>query len=260
MQPADATLGFGVTAGQRPWLATLGERLEGIGYRELWANDSGGHSGLATLHGAAQGTHRIELGVGVIALSERHPTSIADEARALGLPQERLIVGVGSGRSRSLELVRSGIAELRRQLAGVRVAMAAVGPRMCHLAGASADVVLLNWATPARIAQQRAIVAQGAHRSGRPAPRVAAYVRVALGEDAAERLADEQERYAGYGAGYRRAMDEQQGQRIGVAAHDAADLRRQLSAYRAVLDSCIVRGLPAEDSLEGWMRIAEAAT
>jgi alkanesulfonate monooxygenase SsuD/methylene tetrahydromethanopterin reductase-like flavin-dependent oxidoreductase (luciferase family) len=259
MQSPARTLGFGITAGERPWLAALARRVEQLGYGELWANDSGGRSGLSTLQSASNGTWALDLGVGVIALSERDPASIAAEALGLALPRRRLIAGIGSGRSRSLDLVRAGAAELRRSLPGVRLAVAAVGPRMCRLAGEVADVVLLNWATPARIERQRALVAEGAERAGRAQPRIAAYVRAALGADAAERLRDEQRRYAGYGIGYRRALEEQEGEPVGVAAADAAELRPQLAAYRAVLDSCIVRGLPASDELDEWTAIAEAA-
>jgi hypothetical protein len=32
-----------------------------------------------------------------------------------------------------------------------------------------------------------------------------------------------------------------------------------LAAYRSALDTVVVRGLPAEDTLEAWLAVAEAA-
>src|ERR1700722_6437225 len=45
--------------------------------------------------------------------------------------------------------------------------LAALGPQMRRLAGKTADGVLLNWATPERIAASRARVDEGAARAGR---------------------------------------------------------------------------------------------
>jgi alkanesulfonate monooxygenase SsuD/methylene tetrahydromethanopterin reductase-like flavin-dependent oxidoreductase (luciferase family) len=61
-------------------------------------------------------------------------------------------------------------------------------PRMCHLGGAIADGVLLNWMLPAQAAQARRWVQQGADQAGRAAPIVASYVRVAVGPDSRQRL------------------------------------------------------------------------
>jgi alkanesulfonate monooxygenase SsuD/methylene tetrahydromethanopterin reductase-like flavin-dependent oxidoreductase (luciferase family) len=58
---------------------------------------------------------------------------------------------------------------------------------MLRLAGELADGALLNWATPDRIAQSRAIVAEGAARAGRDPRHVALtmYVRVCVDDDVA---------------------------------------------------------------------------
>ena len=258
---AERRLGFGILAKpERPRLERLGARVEELGYHELWSNNPGA-SGLATLAACAPGASRIDLGVGVIALSDRDAASITDEARGLRLPLERLVIGVGAGSSSSLELVRRGVADLREQLTGVRLCIAAMGPRMLALAGEAADVVLLNWVLPDRIRWSRERVAAGADRAGREMPRVAAYVRVAMGAGSAERLAGEAERYRRSTPAYAAAFAAQEidDSAIGVAADDPRDVPARLAAYREPLDTCVVRGLPASDDADAWLEIAEAA-
>ncbi len=72
------------------------------------------------------------------------------------------------------------------------VYLAALGPQMLRLAGETADGVLLNWATPERIAASRTLVDEGAARAGRAPGSVpmTMYIRVCVDEDeAAARLA-----------------------------------------------------------------------
>jgi alkanesulfonate monooxygenase SsuD/methylene tetrahydromethanopterin reductase-like flavin-dependent oxidoreductase (luciferase family) len=254
-------LGFGIAAAPRGGTERLGPSVEALGYAELWANDTHRGSGPATLAAAGAATRRLRFGIGVMALSQRGPRPIAEEvaaAGAAGLALERTTVGVGSGASRSLALVRRGVEELRTLLPGQRIAVAAVGPRMCALAGEIADTVLLNWALPAHLAAQRRWVNEAADRAGRPMPRVTAYVRVAVGAGATERLRAEMARYAGRSAAYRTLFADQDGP-IGVAATDAASLRAGLLPYRALLDCCVVRALPDGDAVDDWLRVAEAA-
>ena len=242
-------------------LAGLGVELESLGYDEVWANDGRHRSGMATLAAMAAGSRSIELGVGVAPLDERTPRDIADELRRAALPPERVVVGVGSGGSRSLHLVRAGVASLRAMLADVRICVSALGPRMCRLGGEVADVVLLNWATPARIAWAHERIAEGARLAGRPMPRVACYVRVAVGADAQGRLATEAARYRRRPRSYGRLFAEQDADETpGVAAETPEAVAALLDPYREVLDSCIVRALPVGDAPEDWLAVARAAT
>jgi alkanesulfonate monooxygenase SsuD/methylene tetrahydromethanopterin reductase-like flavin-dependent oxidoreductase (luciferase family) len=256
-------LAFGVSAGLRPWLGELGVALEGLGYDELWSNDVPGASGLDTLAAAAEATNRLRLAVGVIALRKASPDAIAERVATSGLPADRLTVGVGSGSGRSLEAVRRGISALRLLLPGHVIGLAAVGPRMAELGGAASDAVLLNWAGPRLAIERRQLVEAVAAAAGRPVPRVAAYVRVAVGRDAHERLASEQARYVGYGGSYRRVIDAQvaSGESvIGVVAEEPGGVAPALPGYRSALDTVVIRGLPAEDTLEAWLDVARAAT
>lgn len=253
-------LAFGITAAARPDHARLGAELERLGYRELWANDTRTGDGLTTLAAAALETTALGFGIGVIALSEQHPERIAGRVAAAGLPNDRLALGVGSGSSASLQLVRGGVAELRRLLPEVSIGMAALGPRMAHLAGEIADVVIANWAVPERLAWVRRHVREGAADSGRPEPRFVAYVRTAVGPDAEMRLQAEMDRYRGYGAHYARAFDAQPAGLIGVAGAGPREVDAGLAAYASVADTTVVRGLPTDDSVDGWLTVARAAS
>ncbi|MEO5985829.1 MAG: LLM class flavin-dependent oxidoreductase [Candidatus Limnocylindria bacterium] len=252
-------LAFGITAADRPDHVRLGADLERLGYDELWANDTRAGDGLATLTAAAVETTSLGFGVGVIALSEQHPPQIADRLAGSGLPIARLVLGVGSGSSASLQLVRDGVAEMRRLVPGVSIGMAAIGPRMAHLAGEIADVVIANWAVPERLAWVRGHVAEGATDAGRPEPRFVAYVRTAVGPDAAGRLQAEMDRYRGYGAYYARAFEAQPPGLIGVAGSGQREVVAGIAAYAAIADTTVVRGLPADDSVDAWLTVARAA-
>jgi alkanesulfonate monooxygenase SsuD/methylene tetrahydromethanopterin reductase-like flavin-dependent oxidoreductase (luciferase family) len=258
-------LGFGLVArspADSSELAGLGLQLEALGYDELWANDNRQRSGLATLAAATSGAQRIQLGVGVAPLSDKSPLEIASEVEALRIPHERLIMGIGTGSGSSLAAVRSGVAALRDLLPDVRICIAALGPRMCELGGEVADVVLLNWAYPERIAWARGHVDAGARRADRPTPVLASYVRVALGADGVDRLLGEANRYRGRPRPYTRLFDEQDTDpaRVpGVAAVDPAAVSALLAPYRTALDTCVVRALPAGSSGQELLAIARAA-
>lgn len=261
-----AHLGFGITAQRDPagvGVARLATGLEALGYDELWANDGRLGSGLATLAAAAATTERIDLCLGVAPLSDKTAAVIAAEVEQLGLPHARLVLGVGSGSGRSLAAVRDAVTELHRLLPGVRLGIAALGPRMCALGGEVADVVLLNWSYPDRIAWSRDRIVAGATSAGRPAPRVAGYVRVAIGADAPARLAAEGERYRARPRPYHQLLDAQDATERGlpgVAAVDPATVPALLAPYREALDSCVVRALLVEPGATGWLEIAAAAT
>ncbi|HEY8179645.1 MAG TPA: LLM class flavin-dependent oxidoreductase [Candidatus Limnocylindria bacterium] len=258
-------LSFGLVARGAPIpaeLAELGPRLAAWGYQELWCNDGHGRSGLATLAVAGRDTPGMDLCVGVVPLSERPIAEILDEVAASGIPHGRLVLGVGTGNGASLAAVRDGVAALREALPEVRLAIAALGPRMCQLGGEIADAVLLNWAYPERIAWSRERVAEGAASAGRPAPRIGCYVRTALGVAADDMLQAEGRRYTTRPRPYTRLFEEQgAGKRgaPGVAATEKSQVPGLLAPYCAVLDSCVVRALPAGPSVAELLAIAEAA-
>jgi alkanesulfonate monooxygenase SsuD/methylene tetrahydromethanopterin reductase-like flavin-dependent oxidoreductase (luciferase family) len=241
--------GFGVAAGLDPEVARpLAARCAELGYASMWSNDHPGAKGLETLAEFAAAAPEIDLGVAVIALDRTPPETIAADIERLGLDPARLWLGVGAGFS------EKPLTRMR-----VRLVLAAMGPKMCALAGAEFDGVFFNWMTPAFAASAREKVEAGAREAGREMPPVFGYVRTAVGPDAAERLAKEETFYRDLHDGYRNHFDrlaEPEGT-VGVAGSDSADTQTQLSAYEA-LDTVVVRGL-ASATPEAMTTVAEAA-
>jgi len=253
--------GFGVTAGLDPEIASpLAARCQELGYSSMWSNDHPGAKGLETLAEFGSAAPGLDLGVAVIALDRTPPETIAADVARLGLDPSRLWLGVGAGFSeKPLTRMRESLPELREKLPGVRLVLAAMGPKMCALAGAEFDGVFFNWMTPEFAAGARAKVEAGAQEAGRPTPPVFGYVRTAVGPDASERLAKEESFYRDLHAGYRNHFDrlaEPEGT-VGVAASDAADTQQKLATYTA-LDTAVVRGL-ASATVEAMSSVATAA-
>ncbi|HET8955394.1 MAG TPA: LLM class flavin-dependent oxidoreductase [Solirubrobacterales bacterium] len=253
---------FGVAAGLDPEVARpLAARCAELGYESMWSNDHPGAKGLATLAEFAAAAPGIELGVAVIALDRTPPEQIAADVEEFGIDPAKLWLGVGAGfNKRPLTAMREALPELRRLLPDVKLVLAAMGPKMCELAGSAYDGVFFNWMTPSFAAGARAKVEAGAADTGRPAPPVFGYVRTAVGPDAAERLAKEESFYRDLHKGYRDHFDrlaEPEGT-VGVAAADSDDAQRQLSAYEDPLDTIVVRGL-ASAKVEPMTALAEAA-
>jgi len=255
-------LGIGVAAGSdSQQLATVGAEVEALGFDSLWSNDNPAGDGLAQLAVWGQGTRTLNLGVGVLALDRHEPQAIATRARQLGIDAERLRLGVGPGVSaHPLEASREGVAAVRKLMPEARVVLAAMGPKMCRLAGEIADGVLLNWMTPERAAFSRGLVHEGAREAGRAEADVTiyGYVRVALGDDAKERLGREATMYAQM-AHYARHFDAMGADptTIGVAATKAAEIAPALQRWEA-LDVVVVRVL-AHREPAAIMEVARAA-
>ena len=253
--------GFGVAAGLDAGVARpLAARCAELGYDSLWSNDHPGAKGLETLAEFAAAAPEVDLGVAVIALDRTPPQEIAADIERLGLDRSRLWVGVGAGFSeKPLTRMRRSLPELRESLPGVRLVLAAMGPRMCTLAGAEFDGAFFNWMTPEFAAGARRKVEAGAAEAGREPPPVFGYVRTAVGPDAAERLAKEESFYRDMHDGYRNhfgRLGEPEGT-VGVAAADRSEVQAKLAAYTA-LDTLVVRGL-ASATVEAMTAVAEAA-
>jgi alkanesulfonate monooxygenase SsuD/methylene tetrahydromethanopterin reductase-like flavin-dependent oxidoreductase (luciferase family) len=256
--------GFGVAAGlDRDVGAELARRCEGLGYRSIWSNDHPAASGLETaavFHETAPG---LDVGVAVLALDRHSPDSIAAKADEEGLDPGRLWVGIGAGFTKSpLRVVREGLAELKTALpAPARIAVAAMGPKMCALAGAEADGVFLNWMTPERAAWARDRVYEGVEQAGREVPpTIFGYVRVAVGEDAEERLLKEESFYRQLHQGYIRHFESLGAEpgTVGIAARGADEVQERLAAYEETTDHVVVRAL-ASANVNSLSAVAEAA-
>ncbi len=263
--PGEATLsaarGFGVVGGlPRDVAAPLAGRCAELGYSSLWATDHPTADGLGTLAALATAATDLELGVGILALDRHRPDAIGRRVDELGLDPKRLLLGVGAGFSpRPLTLMRRELPELRAALPGVRLILAALGPRMCELAGAGYDGVLVDWPTSASAELAAARVDAGAGAAGRTVPPVLGYVRAAVGADAETRLAKDEgfyrELHGGYRAHFQRLGAESGA--VGVQSDREAEIGPALADYKA-LDPLIVRAL-ARPKLGPLVRLAEAA-
>lgn len=235
------------------FIARLAPAVEAAGFHALWVNDTADGDAVAALAAAARVTDRLVLATGVVPVDRRPAEGIAREVLAADLPQERLVVGIGSGASRHGALARVGdaITSLRAQL-DARVIVGGLGPRMRRLGADHADGVLLNWVTAGVAADQAAALRA-------PDSYVAAYVRTAVDGAARDRLAEETARYAAY-PNYAANFA-----RLGIDAADTtfADgeaLREGLPAYRAAVDEVVLRAITADDTAEAYRAfIARAA-
>ena len=254
--------GLGIAAGPDPErFAPMAAEAEGLGYTSIWSNDSPAGEGLTMLAAWASASTVIDLGVGVLALDRHAPDAIAARLAELGLPRDRLLLGLGAGfNAHPPAAVREGVAALRGLLPDVRLVVAAMGPKMCALAGEVADGALLNWMTPGRARWARGLVKGGAENAGRDPGEVTVYgyVRTALGGDAAERLAREAAFYTQmpYYARHFEATGVSP-ETIGVAVADEDSLRHSLAAYDA-LDTLVVRVL-SEREPDQILAVARAA-
>ena len=252
--------GFALYAGAAPEIIRASAReVEALGYSSFWVNHPGPIDGLAALGHAARETRRIELGIGVIPLHTRGSESIAEGVRANALPVDRLLLGVGSPNPGSLRRVRESVAALRGQLS-THLVVAALGPKMCRLAGEVADGVLFNWLTPefARVAGDW--VREGAAAAGRKPPRLCGYVRLALGPAARTKLDDEGARYAGIPA--YAAHFERMGVKpveTAIAGDTVAAIRSGLARWHGALDEVVLRAITGSDTPEEHLELIRAA-
>lgn len=198
--------------------------------------------------------------MGVLPLTKISAIDIVSQIRDLKLPEDRLLLGVGSSRAPgALAEVRAAVEFIRAETV-VTVVTAAVGPKMTELAGEISDVVLFTWWVAPEVERSRSYLEVGAGRGDRPVPVIASYIRCALVPDAAEAVA---ERAAAYAAipRYAKAFA-----RAGIDAMDtvvtgscAADLAPGIAREEGVLDLPIIRAITANESFSSFEPLIAAA-
>jgi alkanesulfonate monooxygenase SsuD/methylene tetrahydromethanopterin reductase-like flavin-dependent oxidoreductase (luciferase family) len=159
----------------------------------------------------------------------------------------------------ALQLARESIEALRNEL-GCKVYVAALGPKMCRLAGEVADGVLFNWLTPDFARKSADIVREGAESAGRPVPRLMTYVRVSLREDGLERLKTEAARYEGipqYAAHFERMGVG--GVDASIAGANSSEIQQRLKEWDGILDEIVVRSITPNDTKDEILELVEAA-
>ncbi|MDR7520226.1 MAG: LLM class flavin-dependent oxidoreductase [Armatimonadota bacterium] len=194
---------------------------EDLGYDSVWVPEGRGREAIALIGAMAPATARIRLATGILPFYSRPPALVAMAATTLAdLSGGRFILGIGAGHAAIIEggygldyrdplrAARECIVILRQALAGgqvrvrgrifraetfqlesrprhaVPIYLAALGPRMLHLAGEVADGVVLNWATPEQVQWAAEAVREAAQMAGRDPDdvTVVAFVRVAVTE------------------------------------------------------------------------------
>ena len=252
-------LGYGITGDLDAQLVRrLAPAVERAGLRTLWVNQPSRGDALAVMAAAAEVTSTLRIASGVLPVDRLPADEIVRRVRELGLPADRLVLGVGASAPPSpLTTVREAVAALSGEL-GVPVVVGALGPRMRRLAARESAGLLLNWLTPsaagaAAAEKDRDVAGTGAD------PEVALYVRCALGGDAHAVVRREAERYAGipsYAANFAR---------LGFAPLESAvlaatgeELRAGLAPYAGVVDETVVRAVTASGSLDEHLALVDA--
>jgi len=274
----------------------LAARADALGYGGVWVTHGSGRDALLVLAAYAHVAPRVELGTGVIPIYPRHPVLLAQEALTLAeVSGGRLRLGIGVSHrpameaglgldmGKPLDVMREYVAALRPALqgrvdhAGTRyqarwqsgmlalpapppIYLAALGPRMCELAGELADGVVLWLCAPEYIRRiALPAIRAGRQRAGKSLDGfvVVAAVPAAITLDRAAGLAAFKGELTRYLAlPFYRAMLQESGFAAEVAAYDrapspAAVPDRVASALAAIGDFGTLRDFVAAHRAAG---------
>jgi F420-dependent oxidoreductase-like protein len=238
----------------------LARRAEALGYDSVWVTHGLGRDSFLVLAAYGAATTRIGLGNGVVPIYPRHPVAMAQGALTLNeMTAGRFRLGIGVSHRASIEamlgltiveplaVIREYVAVLRGAL-GTGVAfegkhyrvhwslalptrppatpvyLAALGPKMCELAGEIADGAIL-WLCPPDYVRNvaRPAIERGRRRAGKTLDgfELVAAVPLAITEDVAAAGAAFRNELARYAAlPFYRAMMDASGLGDGLRAFD----------------------------------------
>jgi probable F420-dependent oxidoreductase len=206
-----------------PEFPAIAREAEQRGYRTAWVGEASGAEAIVLSTLVATHTRTIRIANGVIPVQTRTPIVYGQAAATLGhLAPGRFALGLGLSSeiivgqwhglpfAPSIQQMREAVQIIRMTAAGERVNfegkfyrlknfrlaipapapapriyLAALGPRMCELAGEVADGVLLNWIPPSAVPASVRHVEAGARRAGRTLGDVdvALYVRTCVTDE-----------------------------------------------------------------------------
>jgi alkanesulfonate monooxygenase SsuD/methylene tetrahydromethanopterin reductase-like flavin-dependent oxidoreductase (luciferase family) len=232
--------------------------VEQAGYGSFWVNGSPHEAALDIIEGALNKTS-LDVGVGVFPLPKISATELVAEVTGRRLPQDRIRLGVGSGRRPgALDEVRQAVQVLRDGL-DVEVVTGAVGPKMMALAGEVADAVVLTWSFVAEVERARPILEEAAASAGRPVPPIISFIRCALMPESAEALA---ERAAAYDAiPHYHAVFTRHGMTAAdtvVQGADRAALIEGIGREEAAVDEPVIRAITPDHTVASLASLIEA--
>lgn len=227
----------------------LAARIESLGFRGLWINDTPSGDSLAGLAAASELTTTLVLGTGVIPVDRRPASEIIRGIR--NLDASRLAIGIGSGGPHdALARVAEAVSELKAATSA-RVFVGALGPRMRLLAAQQADGALFNWLTPAAAGEAMSDL----RRDASGAVRGVLYVRTiveASARPALEAEAAAYDSYPSYAANFTR---------IGATAIettiDDTNFVTKLGEYADTVDEVVLRAITPTGSREEFIRFVE---
>ena len=196
--------------------------IEDRGYDTAWTGETTAGDAFTPLTLIAAHTKRLRLATGVVPVQTRTPVLLGLSGAALGrIAPNRVAVGIGLSSpvvvdqwngvrfSRSLDQLREAVQIIRGVLSGerltfegkfyrvrnfrlsvppppgVKVYLAALGPKALELAGEIADGVLLNWIAPDTVPASVRHIAAGAERGKRSLDgfEIAAFIRTSVTDD-----------------------------------------------------------------------------
>jgi F420-dependent oxidoreductase-like protein len=248
---------------------------ENDGFDTAWFGQLFGIDALTITALAGAATSRIELGTGVIPTFPRHPYVMAQQALTVqGATNNRFVLGIGVSHEIVIKsmyglsydhparhmkeylsvlrpLLRDGRVgfqgELYRTAANLAVPgtqppqllLAALAPKMLHLAGAVADGTML-WMSGLKTIETHVmpLITAAANEASRPAPRIVAGLPICVTEDVAAGREAAAKVFQMYGQlpNYRRMLDREGAAGPGDVAvvGDEAAVEKQLRAFAGV--------------------------
>jgi probable F420-dependent oxidoreductase len=195
-------------------------KAEQLGYTDVWTAEVGATDAFSPLAAIAVLTERVRLGTAVVPVFNRPPALTAMSAAGIQhVSGGRFVLGIGTSSpaiaewmgvefDARIKRIEEYVEVLREALSGTKVAyrgetvraenfrlqvdpgaevpiyIAALGPRMCRLAGRIADGVLFYFMTTDGVRQALADVALGAKEAGRDPNDIDSFIRLpaAVGE------------------------------------------------------------------------------
>jgi alkanesulfonate monooxygenase SsuD/methylene tetrahydromethanopterin reductase-like flavin-dependent oxidoreductase (luciferase family) len=226
----------------------------------LWLNDTPDGDSLEGLAVAAEVTSTLKLATGVIPLDRRPAPAIAEAVRSLQLPEDRLVIGIGTGSPRDgLRRVAEAIEELRG-VTSASIVVGALGPKIRKLGAELADGLLLSWLTPEAAAESMADLRRDEREAGRSGVKGILYTRTAVTPEALRAMVAEAARYQSYPS-YAANFE-----RIGAKAIDTTiyeketdRLEYRIGEYTRSVDEIVLRAITGSDSLDAYLHVVDLA-